>query len=163
MTELEQYISNLRTALDTLEREIPNIYLSAGATFVALIEERITTTGTDDEGKAFRSYTPGYLEFKKNPQNYKRGKELGLASSRFTGKVDYTLTGELWNDIGLIEESVSGTEVKYSWGAIAEHNKEKLRSLDKRDGDPLQPSAEEIDEVVLFADEEIAQIFADVI
>lgn len=139
------------------------MYLQAGYTLVDSIEQRITQQGQDDQNQPLKAYSPSYLKFKKNPGDYKAGKELGLGSSRFSGVVDYSLTGEMWNDIDLIEQAVSEDEVKYSFGAQNQVNKDKLSSLLKRDGDPLQPSESELDEAVEFIEERIKSHFANVI
>lgn len=159
MSEFSQYISKLRSQIETLENKFPSIILDGGGVIIAEIMNRITQEGKDDEGKPFKAYTPSYLKFKQNPQETKLGKELGLGSSRYAGYVDYTLTGELKADIGLIEEEVSDTRVRYSYGAESEINKNKLKSLEKRDGDPLQPSESEVDLAQEIMEETIADIF----
>lgn len=138
--QLAEAINNVRARL---EAEWPRMVSGYALDMVALVEERITTTGTDVNGAKLKAYTEQYKEFKQNPGRYKRGKELGIGSSRYTGKTDYSLTGEMWRDISVRRVSEAGGKVSVTVAPSLPVNQDKLDSLSRRDGDPLRVSEEE--------------------
>lgn len=140
---LTEYIQDLEAVADQLERETPDLIFGFGQDLVDSIIERIQNQGVGPEGSPFKSYSPAYLRFKTNPQNYQRGRDLGLGSNRYTGKVDYTLTGEMFRNIGLVEESNTEETVRLSWGGRNDLTKDKLKSLSDRDGDVFEFNNEE--------------------
>lgn len=142
---LDEYIERLEEVSRDLENRSREIAFEYGQSLVDQIMERIQTEGRGPDGGLLKSYSPAYLRFKKAPQNTKRGKDLGLGSSRYTGVVDYTLTGEMWRNIGLVKENVSGDKVKMSWDGRSELTRKKMQSMSDRDGDLLKPSNIEIE------------------
>lgn len=140
---LSQLIQNFETMISELESSWPDIVARMGSDSIALIEERITKTGKDAQGNPLRKYTKPYQKFKEQPQNYKRGKELGLGSNRFTGVTDYTLTGLLWKGIKVLKVSEQSDTVVATIGADTVGNQQIIESLTKRDGFPLQLSESE--------------------
>lgn len=142
---IAQLANRMDGFVDYLQNGLLTDYAQAGLDLVAGIEERVTTEGKDAKQTPLKAYTDAYKKFKQNPQNTKRGKTLGLGSSRYTGKVDYNLTGEFWADMGLLAKSYTGSEIKVSVGLSKEVNIKKYKSLTKRDGqEPLEPSIDEV-------------------
>lgn len=141
--DLKDYIVQVEAVASRLEVETPDLIFGFGQDLVDSIINRIQNDGVGPDGSPFKSYSPAYLRFKSNPQNYKAGKDLGLGSSRYTGKVDYTLTGEMFRNIGLVEESRTDETIKLSWGGRNDTTRKKLRSLSDRDGDVFSFSNEE--------------------
>ncbi|MBL7942993.1 MAG: hypothetical protein JNM00_09520 [Flavobacteriales bacterium] len=144
---LPTLINNLEALLVELESSWPDQVSQACADSLALIEERITTQGLDDTGKALKPYTDAYLRFKSDPKRFKRGRELGLGSSRYTGKVDYMLIGEFWRDVQVLRVEQNGDLVEAVGGVRLPINKSKLESLNKRDGLVLDMSDVEKNQV----------------
>ncbi len=136
-----------RSAADAVDSNLPDIVVRAASDGIALIQERIQNEGKNADGQAHKPYSAGYLAFKKNPQNYKSGKALGLGSSRYTGVVDYTLTTELFSDIKVISQEFSSNEYKVVVGPSKQINIDKLTSLGKRDGQTLRLSKDEVQRV----------------
>ena len=142
---ITQMIDNMKALIVDMEESWPEVISTNTADALGLIEERITTTGTGPGGEALKPYTKPYQKFKENPQDYKRGKLLGLGSSRFTGKTDYMLTGEFWSDVQVLEVRKEDINVTVVAGVNKEVNKKKMESLTKRDGFPLKLSDGEKD------------------
>lgn len=143
MSTVVQLIEKMEALVIDLESQWPDILTRTTQDAVALIEERITTTGTNHEGLPLKPYTKPYEKFKSNPQNYKRGRELGLGSSRFTGKTDYMLTGIFWKDVQIIRQERSGEVIRVVAGITKPENIGKLEGLVKRDGSPFRLSDSE--------------------
>ena len=137
---IAQLIERYNGLIDELEAAWPNIVAKAAQDALALIEERITTTGTGPNGAALKPYTKPYKKLKENPGKYKRGKDLGLASTRFTGVTDYTLTGLFWKDIKVLQIESVDNNVLATIGAETSGNVKIMESLTKRDGFPLRMS-----------------------
>jgi hypothetical protein len=121
----------------------PQEVAGAGMNAIAMIEHRITTEGKEPGGGALKPYTRPYQKFKEAPQNTKRGRELGLGSSRFSGKTDYMLTGAFWRDIQVRSLVVQSADTLVTIGPKAPVNIAIMESLTKRDGFPLRLSEEE--------------------
>lgn len=119
------------------------------------LEQMAANRGKDAELMAFdlkaaiqlRIQTEGvnYKEVKFNPysnQHTKTRKDLGYQ----TEYVDYTMTGELWNDIQPRIESETPTSTTVSITARRKENFDKLRGAYNVRGDEvLRPSQKEID------------------
>ena len=146
-----------RSAADAVDSNLPDIVVRAASDGIALIgkyfcrgfpcSQNGSAEGKNADGQAHKPYSAGYLAFKKNPQNYKSGKALGLGSSRYTGVVDYTLTTELWSDVKVISQEFSSNEYKVVVGPSKQINIDKLTSLGKRDGQTLRLSKDEVQRV----------------
>ena len=144
-TGLTQYITQLEGVIARLRSDAPDLAVGFASDIIANVQERIQDTGTSARGTALKAYTAAYKKFKSNPQNYKRGKDLGLGSNRFTGKTDYTLTERMWADIMQLRVEGDGKSIRVIMGAQKTENRKKLEGLMKRDGvSPLQPNENEI-------------------
>lgn len=142
---LAQFARMFDRSVRDLERDMPNLVAGMANDTMALVQERIQTKGMSANGSRLKAYTVAYGNFKKNPKKYKRGQELGLASSRFTGVTDYTLTGRMWADIRVLRLDANGSSIRAIVGASKSENVAKLKSLQKRDGvNPLKPTKEEV-------------------
>lgn len=153
---LDEYIEQLEEVNNELKANIPRLVFEYGQSVLDQIQERIQEKGLKPDGSKLKDYSPFYLAFKKNPGDYPEGKKLGLSTSRYTGVVDYTLTGEMWRNIGLIREDEGS--LTFSWGGRSEASKKKLIDLSARDGDVFGYSQEEIEEADIELEEEIEKI-----
>lgn len=143
---LQQFSTAFDRMVQNLERDMPDLITGFAHDVIANVQERVQMRGKNKDGGRLKAYTKAYEKFKKNPQNYKRGQELGLGSSRFTGVVDYTLTGRMWADITVLRIESNGSSIRAKVGASKQENVNKLISLQKRDGvNPIAPSAEEVE------------------
>lgn len=142
---LGQFVAELDRIIMRLKADMPDIAVGYASDCIANVQERIQMTGTGSDGARLRAYTIAYEKFKKNPQKTKRGRDLGLGSSRYTGKVDYTLTGRMWADIRPLSVQSNGYNIRVLMGARKKENIDKLRGLYNRDKkNPIAPSDEEI-------------------
>lgn len=142
---LAQFATLFNRSVNDLERDMPKLLAGMANDTIALVQERIQTKGMSANGARLKAYTIAYEKFKKNPRKYKRGQELGLASSRFTGVTDYTLTGRMWADIRVLRLDSNGSSIRAIVGASKSENISKLKALKKRDGvNPLMPTEQEI-------------------
>lgn len=155
---LAEYRDKVRAVREDLERSKTRILAGYGFDLIALIQERIQTKGEDPYGTKLKEYSAGYLAWKKAPQNTKRGKELNLGSSRFSGVVDYTLTGRMWNNIGVIAQSESESSAVVTFGGKEQLSKDKLGWLAARDGEVLEPSEEELERAMDNVNMELERI-----
>lgn len=151
-------IEKMNGLINELENSWQPIMVGNTQDALALIEERITTTGMSASGTALKPYTKPYQKFKSNPGEYKRGKQLALGSSRFTGKTDYTLTGEMWKDIQVLDIRESGNTVTCVAGPSKDINRKKMESLTKRDGPPLRLSDAEKEIIITNTRETVKEI-----
>ena len=80
---------------------------------IALIRQRVTQTGKNAEGIAFRDYKPGY-------KNYK------MALGRYKGYVDFQFTGRMWANIKLFSSPDQHRKGIAKIAATTVEDKEKL-------------------------------------
>lgn len=140
---LEDMIKRFEAMRLSMTIEWPEMVAKAALDSVAIIEDRITQEGKGPNGSALKPYTKPYQKFKEAPQNTKRGQLLGLGSSRYTGKTDYSLTGAFWRDIQLRQAVTDKDITTVSVGPSTDVNKAIMKSLTKRDGFPLRLSETE--------------------
>ena len=123
--------------MNQFERELPNIVLDAlvsiGFSQVALTKNRIQQTGKDSDGGFFTSYSDGYAAFRED-------------KGRQTGFKDFTLTGELFQSIGVTFKGLQGGKVVVVIEPKDEKNKKKLLYLERQEGkDILDLSDREVE------------------
>lgn len=139
-----QRVKDLQSGMNNLFAEAVEI------TAFDLLEEvssRIQGQGKKASGGSLKGYSASYLAFKKDPKGKSpaTARKLGIASSRYTGKVDYTLTGRMWSSIKVMPVEVNRGRFVVTIGTKSKEAREKLRSLAKRDNhNPLEPSRDEI-------------------
>jgi hypothetical protein len=138
-------INALDALIQEIEAGLPQQMEVLAMDGLALIQDRIQTTGKDSKGNSLKPYTVAYRKWKDNPQNTKRGKELGLGSSRYSGTVDYTLTGDTWKNTKVISVDTNDGRTVAVIGPITEHSQMIMGTLKERDGEsPITLSQEEI-------------------
>jgi len=156
-----QTIQELEAQFDEAIAKLPGLVLKVteqsalGA--LALVDRRITEKGQAANGAPFEDYTPSYK---------KRKQKAG----RYTGKVNFSLTGQMlastttgFENIGPTERSVSEGRAKVVFDGRDVTTKKKLEGNNKTRPGFLNPSAEEVKMVNKSANEtmgrELAAIF----
>lgn len=156
---LAEYRDKVRKVREDLERSKVSILSGYGFDLIALIQERIQTQGKDQYGNKLKDYSAGYLAWKKAPQKTKRGKELNLGSSRYSGVVDYTLTSRMWTNIGILATSEGESTAKVTFGGKEKLSKDKLGWLGERDNiEVLEPSEDELERALDNVNRELDRI-----
>lgn len=141
----DQLLKGLDKVQDNLLLFLERGLVEMGFDLLQDVQSRIQSSGTKADGSKLKPYSSSYLAFKKNPKGTKRGKELGLGSSRYSGVVDYTLTSRMWNSLSVFPVSVGEKEIRVRIGTRDKDSQKKLSELSKRDShNPLEPSEMEL-------------------
>jgi len=134
--DAKDFSATYRARMVAMQQNRPKEVLIIASELKAQVQFRIQSTGTDFTGAAFVGYSPAYAKTRK-------------ARGRQTANVDFTASGQLWNNIRpvVIENTETSTTVEI--GAQDAGNRAKLFSaLTKPAGSPrgkiVQPSAKEI-------------------
>jgi hypothetical protein len=90
------------------------------------------------------------------PGGYKQFKEL---HGRQTGHVDFTFTGRMWNNIGIVSNAGDHNAGTVIIGAKTEEDKKKLEGNTKRKGEILDLSQSEIDTLKERFNLKVLQVF----
>lgn len=110
----------------------------------ALLQRRIQQTGMDATGTPLRPYTKEYERFKRGASGRKPKTRKGRAAraakpataskpvGKFSGHVDLTLTGQMWRNIGIVEERRSGGFYETVLGGRTDLTKKKMKGNAKR-------------------------------
>lgn len=130
-------IDRLAQQLAKLERELPDIVLDAlvatGFSQIGLTKNRIQQTGKDAAGSFFTDYSKGYAAFRE-----KQGRQTNIK--------DFTLTGSLFESIGVTFSAVQGNKVVVVIEPKDSENQKKLLYLEQQEGkDILALSNREIE------------------
>jgi hypothetical protein len=129
----------------------------------ALIYTRIYQTGINAQGEAFRDYTPKYKEYKSKSRSKDPAK-----TGHYRGFVDFTYSGNLWNDIrfpkikstdadhkaGMVIIGPAGDEYRKILTGLVEGNGRWLQGR----GDILDLNKEEIGIIQQMTDKWVAEI-----
>lgn len=134
--DAKDFAATYRARLETMQRNRAKEVLIIAAELKAQVQFRIQATGTDFTGASFIGYSPAYAKTRK-------------AKGRQTAKVDFTDTGQLWNNVRpvVIENTETSTTVEV--GAQDAVNRAKLYgALSQPNAAPrgriLQPNQREI-------------------
>lgn len=138
-------IEDLEVALERLIGDFPLIVQRqtevAAGDIMALVDQRIVETGTDERGGAFEDYTPSY-------------KAKKTKAGRYRGKVDFQLTGQMLASTGtglvnIVQESstVSGAVATVIIAGRDKETQDKIEGNNRKRPGFLNPSPKEIDRV----------------
>jgi len=122
--KLRQNAQDLR---NNREQEVRTI----AADLVALIKLRIQQGGENYLNTSFSPYTPGYAQ-----QRQKKGFQIG--------HVDFTRSGRMFASV-YPDTDENGTGVTVVITAHGQDNIDKVKGAEKKRGNILRPSAEELD------------------
>lgn len=117
-------IQEFAAKLDDLVVEIPAMIMEetevAALNGLALVDNRITSTGTNENGAPFQDYTPSYKKYKEK-------------AGRYRGHVDFMLSGEMlastttgFENITESSKSLSGANASITFDGRDELTKKKL-------------------------------------
>ena len=126
-------LGELRTELETVAE-----------TGKAMVIQRVSETGKDASGASFEPYTRAYelkkrgaVSTAKKEGKKKRAERRAKAATpeapvgRYRGFVDFTLTGRMLSNIGLVEQKDAGNRVVVRVGGRSEETKKKMEGNDK--------------------------------
>ena len=134
--DAKDFAATYKARIELMQRNRPKEVVIIAAELKAQVQFRIQSTGTDFTGAAFVGYSPAYAKTRKE-----RGRQ--------TAKVDFTVTGQLWNNIHPVAIENTETSTTVEVGAQDAGNRQKLfGALTQPKADPrgkiLQPSRSEI-------------------
>jgi hypothetical protein len=135
-------LPELISRMDQVVAQIPSLILRntelAALDLLQAVDARITETGKSATGTPFDDYTPAY-----------KAKKTKLG--RYTGKVDFTLSGQMlaststgFENIAPTEKTVSNGKAKITFGGRDELTRKKLDGNNKYRPGFLQPSVAEV-------------------
>lgn len=134
--DAKDFATVYRARLENLQRNRPKEVLIIASELKTQVQFRIQSKGTDFTGAAFIGYSPAYEKTRKS-----RGRQ--------TGHVDFTFTGQLWNNIRPVVIANTETTTTVETGAQDAGNRAKLYGALKQPfGNPrgkvVQPNKAEI-------------------
>ena len=122
------------------------------------VTQRVSETGRDQNGSPFRPYTPAYEAFKRQAvggnksakQRARRATAPATAEQpvgRFTGFVNFTLSGRMLSNIGLTEVTTTDKGVRVIVAGRTEETRGKMEGNDNYRKDWFSLSQKEVDEL----------------
>ena len=149
---------------DELETFIPNLLLEQELTALALVQNRVQETGKDSKGGKLGDYStrklPAFFFVGKGKKttdaklmklgregkriSYKEFRELDGKQAKF---VDVTFTGQNWRQQGLVKQQISKDRAAIVIGPTTKRAEEVSENLDKKYGNWLALSEEELQEI----------------
>jgi hypothetical protein len=125
---------------------------------LAKVIQRVSETGRDQNGTPFTPYTPAYEAFKRqavggNKSAKQRARRATAPASgdqpvgRFTGFVNFTLTGRMLSNIGLTEVIDTDKGVKVIVTGRTEETRGKMEGNDNYRKDWFSLSEKEVNEL----------------
>lgn len=109
----------------------------------ALVQRRVSQTGKDANGAAFEAYSPAYERYKrgavgtakKEGAKKRAARKTAEASpenpvGRFTGFVNFTLSGQMLNSIGIVEAGQQGRSYVVRIGGRDQETRDKMAGND---------------------------------
>lgn len=117
MASIEEFIGKLELLIDTLpEITLDGMEIAAlGA--LALVQQRVQEQGVDANGTPWRPYTAEYKRFKEK------------AGKTGNGKVNFTFSGRMWNNTGIVSQGINGSIVSVVVKPRARENQDKMEGL----------------------------------
>lgn len=164
MSDLRDLERKLERAIRQLPDLIADNIVVTGGDGLGLIQNRIQQRGVDEKGVPFKDYTEPYKRFKAGLTKKKIAKaeqRLGNALAKgkpvrpktldtavgirgkYKGYVDFTLTGEMWHSIKVIEKRINKNKVSVIISADDADNLIKLKANVKTRGEFIKPNAQE--------------------
>jgi len=133
--DAKDFAAVYKARIETMQRNRPKEVVIIASELKAQVQFRIQSKGTDF-GAAFIGYSPAYAGKRKE-----RGRQVG--------HVDFTFTGQMWNNIRPVVIANTETSTTVEVGAQDAGNRAKLYgALTQPKADPrgkiLQPSRSEI-------------------
>lgn len=151
--DLLQLASRLEALASELDARYQQELETVAETGKAMVIQRVSETGKDANGAAFKGYTPEYERYKRGAvgtaqkeSKRKRAERRSKPATpdkpvgRYRGFVDFTLTGRMLSNIGLVEKGK-----KVVVGGRSEETKLKMEGNDKNRPGWFRLSKEEID------------------
>lgn len=112
---------------------------TVAASGYALVQRRVSETGKDSQGVTFQPYSPAYERYKRGAVGTakKEGKKKRAARKtaeataekpvgRFTGFVNFTLSGQMLNSIGIIASGFQNGGYVVRIGGRDENTRDKM-------------------------------------
>ena len=122
-----------------LQQELRLEVERAAQTGLAMVTQRVSETGKDASGASFEPYTRAYelkkrgavSTAKKEGKKKRAERRVATASAdkpvgRYKGFVDFTLTGRMLTNIGLVEQKDAGNRVVVRVGGRSDETKKKM-------------------------------------
>lgn len=129
---LSQWIERLEQRIERLFQSRQTEGLRIANDMLALVQDRVQSSGVDYEGSKFAPYTTQYV---------KNRRKAGYQ----TNYVDFTRTGQLWGNIAPELTSNTRKEATITIRARTQRNIDILRGARAKRGNILRPNAEEIE------------------
>ena len=135
--DAKDFTATYRARLENLQKNRPKEVLIIASELKAQVQFRIQSRGQDFTGAAFVGYSPAYTGIRKQ-------------QGRQTAHVDFTFTGQLWNNIRPVVIANTETSTTVETGAQDAGNRAKLygalsHPAENPRGKIVQPARSEID------------------
>lgn len=157
MNDLDILVDQLREATAKVPGLILRITEESALGALALVDNRITETGIDAKGSAFEDYTPSY-------------KKAKTKAGRYTGKVNFNLSGQMlastttgFENIAPTERSITGGNARITFDGRDELTRKKLAGNDKNRPGFLNPSQDEIRMVEKSANDTMSEELGNIV
>ena len=106
----------------------------------SLMQRRVSETGKDADGASFKPYTSAYERYKRGAIGQKAKKESAKKKAerrtkkataeqpvgRYTGFVNFTLSGQMLNSIGIVEAGFKGNAYVVRVGGLDQETRDKM-------------------------------------
>ena len=139
MADLDTLLASFDGMVADVQAQVAKEMQITAANGVAKLIDRVTETGKDAEGASFRLYTPEYELYKRGASSAKLTKKKKTAEAtkdkpigRYKGFVDFTLTGRMFDNIGITEEQQESGKYVVRVGARSDENRLKMLGNDEQ-------------------------------
>lgn len=139
MADLDTLLASFDGMVAGVQAQVAKEMQITAANGVAKLIDRVTETGKDAEGASFRLYTPEYELYKRGASSAKLTKKKKTAEAtkdkpigRYKGFVDFTLTGRMFDNIGITEEQQESGKYVVRVGARSDENRLKMLGNDEQ-------------------------------
>ena len=143
MPTLETVIARLDVLIADAQAQIARETERTALDAVAIITQRVSETGKDAEGRAFKPYTTRYEQYKRGAVGTakrdgaakREARKTAKASAdkpvgRYRGFVDFTLSGRMLANIGITEKRTSGDRSVVVVAGRSEETRGKMEGND---------------------------------
>lgn len=114
MPTIEETLDNIKNFIEDVKIEHPENVSAAAISAASLISNRVVETGENSSGVQLGEYSDGmYKNFRAS-----KGREIGF--------VNLSFTGDMWNDVGVLNVQSDGVLTVATIGASNSENDEKL-------------------------------------
>lgn len=157
---LPELSARFKSLAEELQGELQREVETVAETGKAMVIQRVSETGKDAKGAAFKSYTRQW-ELKKRravSTAKKEGKKKRAARrnaeataekpvGRYRGFVDFTFTGRMLSNIGLVEKKTEGARAVVRVGGRTDDTRKKMEGNDNNRKGWFRLSDKEIQEL----------------